>query len=105
MKEKKANLRSTTRRRKTTAGNLPLSQEKYENVLVDSIIDGMLPMSIVSLEAFKRYTHGKCFFIYTCRINLRKKSYDLTDQLGGVSCISFMVHGFRSCSRFHKSVK
>lgn len=59
LQEKKANLKPTYRRRKCRAGNLPLTQEKYENVLVDLIIDGMLPMSIVSLEAFKRYTHGK----------------------------------------------
>lgn len=30
-------------------------------MLIDLIIDGMLPNSIVSLDAFKRYTHGKIF--------------------------------------------
>lgn len=73
LKEKKENLKSTNRGRKTTVGNLPLSQEKYENVLVDLIIDGMLPMSIVSLDAFKRYTHGECLYYLRMYNQFQKK--------------------------------
>lgn len=59
MREKLTNIRSHRRKRNGT--NLPISQKEYEDVLIDFIIDGMLPLSIVSLDAFKRYTHSKFF--------------------------------------------
>lgn len=41
---------------------LPLSQQQYEESLLNLIVEGTLPISIVSLDAFRRYTNG-IFFI------------------------------------------
>ncbi|XP_055307622.1 uncharacterized protein LOC129571796, partial [Sitodiplosis mosellana] len=44
-------------KRKVHCSKLPLSQSQYEDALLNLIVQGMLPTSIVSLDAFKRYTH------------------------------------------------
>lgn len=58
--ENKKNMKPSKRKRRKIANtaDLPLSQTAFEQLLVELIIDGMLPISIVSLEAFKRYTNG-----------------------------------------------
>lgn len=67
LKEKEESKCGRARRNKTAAG-LPLSQQQFEQVLINLIVDGMLPISIVSLNAFKSYTHGNnstficCYF-------------------------------------------
>lgn len=58
---KKKRQSHTRKRRKNT--NLPLSQADFEQLVVDSIIDGMWPISIVSLDAFKQYTNGNLNYI------------------------------------------
>lgn len=40
-------------------GFLPLSQEHFEFCLTQLIVYAMLPLSIVTNDAFKNYTHSK----------------------------------------------
>lgn len=49
--------------RKAISVGLKISQQRYEDALVDLIADGMLPLSFVTLPAFKAYTNRK-FFLY-----------------------------------------
>lgn len=57
--EEKIKAKSSRSKRKKKVAGLPLSQVEFEQLLVNLIIDGMLPISIVSLKAFKQLMHGK----------------------------------------------
>lgn len=57
-------------RRKDHTDGLKISQERFEAVLINLIVDGMLPLSFVALRAFIQYTHGNIYIIFIMLIVL-----------------------------------
>lgn len=47
------------KKRQRTTTIMPLTQDEYEFPLTQLIVYAMLPLSIVSVEAFRNYTHSK----------------------------------------------
>lgn len=56
---------------------LKLNQEQYDAALINLIIEGMLPLSFVSLDAFRKYTHCKFNAIQCAYIHNRSIYYDI----------------------------
>lgn len=56
--------KARAQRKNMTYGKLPLNQNEFEQELANFVAKGMLPLSLVSLRAFKDYTHSnyKQFF-------------------------------------------
>lgn len=64
LEEKKEATISCTTTKKIRTG-LPLSQEEYEATLLNLVVQGMLPLSLVTSDEFIEYTHSKQLFIYS----------------------------------------